>query len=208
MKLFLNVFLLIVSWNFFMMADITDNFDALEKEGRLLQRGEWHLKDGVAHVESSEEIYKKYNNHGPIIKWSEAFVDGVLEVDFKPTDVNRVVFTYNGDGHIFRITFAKLPEPGAKKVFVTTRMIAWAEKSSKQNKGTTIKPVNMPELSDLNKKWNHLKFSCIKGKGVLEMGDFVYEFEHEALKRKKTQIMVSIGLGTLSVKNMTFKEVD
>ena len=66
----------------------------------------------------------------------------------------------------------------------------------------------MCAFKEIFKKWNHLKFSCIKGKGVLEMGDFVYEFEHEALKRKKTQIMVSIGLGTLSVKNMTFKEVD
>ena len=146
---------------------LIDRFEAEATNTRLSERGDWKFADGIASCVSDPELYKKFSNHGPILKWPNQFKNATIECEIKAEDCGRVVFTINGDGHIFRITLAdERDEAPAGKSKVPTRLIAWAEKSSKQNKGDTLIPSGMPDLPSINGRWIPLRFE-IRGRGRL-----------------------------------------
>ncbi len=119
----------------------------------------------------------------------------------KAENCGRVVFTLNGDGHIFRVTLAdERPDAPAGKSKVPTRLIAWTTKSSKQNKGDSIKPERMPDLPAVNGKWVRMQLT-VKGKRAsLTIGDFRTEINHAALARDKNMVLLTFAHGKLSVR--------
>jgi hypothetical protein len=177
-------------------APIKDSF----ADGSLHEatRGKWTYAEKVASCTSDPELYKKFKNHGPIIRWSSEFVDGSTSFDFKPTDCQRLVFTFNGDGHIFRVILMDAQKTGRK---VTSRILAWAEKSSKTNKGTTINPEGLPNLPALDKKWTKLSIVVNDGSADLTLGDFKTTLKHPALKRAKNSITLSFASGKIDMRN-------
>ena len=183
-------------------GEFVDNFSKKELEGRLLQRGEWKIENNQAYCKSDPELYKKYNNHGPIIKWPGKFTDIDVEFEMKAVDCTRVVFTFNGKGHIFRVTLAEhLKQNKKKKIYVTNRVIAWKEQSSKQNKGDTIQPKGMPMIKDVNDKWVKFRLSVKGDKCELQIGDFKTEIKHDALKRDKNLVQITFAKGELYLRN-------
>lgn len=193
---------LLIAPPFVIAEEFVDDFRSAKLEGRFAERGEWKFETGIASCVSDPDLYKKYKNHGPILKWPCEFNDATIQFEMKATDCQRVVFTLNGDGHIFRTTLAdERPDAPAGTSGVPTRVIAWATKSSKQNKGDTIKPQNMPDLPAVNGKWVPVKLD-VKGKrAVLTIGEFQTEINHAALTRDKTMVMLTFAHGEVSVRN-------
>ena len=187
--------------------EFVDDFSNSKLEERQAERGAWQYENGIASCVADPELYKKFRNHGPILKWPREFSDATIEFEFKAIDCQRVVFTLNGEGHIFRVTLAdERPDAPAGASKVPTRLIAWDSKSSKQNKGDTIKPKGMPDLSMINQKWVPLKIVVRGNHAVLTIGNFQSEIDHAALARGKNMVMLTFAHGELAVRNfrMTF----
>ncbi len=181
--------------------EFVDDFRSDELEGRLAERGEWQFQNGIASCVADPDLYKQFKNHGPILKWPREFNDLAIEFEMKAIDCQRVVFTLNGDGHIFRVTLAdERPDAPAGKSKVPTRLIAWATKSSKQNKGDTIKPERMPDLPAVNGRWVRVQLNVKGRRATLTIGDFETEITHAALGRDKNMVMLTFAHGELSVR--------
>ena len=170
---------------------------------RRAARGQWTFANHEATCVADPEQFKEFNNHGPILTWPYQFTDGTVEMEIKPVDCQRVVFTLNGDGHVFRVTLADLREdaPGGTSR-VPNRLIAWATKSSKENKGDTIVPNGMPDLPAVNNQWVKLKLVIHGGTAKLNIGDFETELKHPALSREKTNVTITFAYGKMSVRNV------
>lgn len=186
-------------------GDFVDDFSTEKLEGRLAERGAWTFENNTARCVADPELYKKFSNHGPILKWPGEFQDGTVEFEMKVTNCQRVVFTLNGDGHVFRVTLAdETPDATAGKSKVPTRLIAWAEKSSKQNKGDTLKPDGLPDLPAVNNKWVKVRLAVSGNQGSLSIGNFSTQIEHAALARPKNTVMVTFAHGELAVRDYRF----
>ena len=184
---------------------LVDNFGDAKFKGRQAERGSWQFKDGFASCVADPVLYKKFKNHGPILKWPRKFEDAKIQFEMKAKDCQRVVFTLNGDGHIFRVTLAdERPDAPAGTSKVPTRLIAWATKSSKQNKGDTIKPKGMPDLTDVNDEWVTVKLDVKGTQAVLSIGEFQTEIRHAALAREKNMIMLTFAHGEIEVRKFSF----
>lgn len=186
----------------FAADQFVDNFNQPKLDGRLAERGEWQFRDGVASCLADPELYKKFKNHGPILKWPREFHDATVDFEMKATNCQRVVFTLNGEGHIFRVTLAdETPNAAAGKSKVPTRIIAWATQSSKQNKGDTIKPAGLPDLPAVNRKWVRVKLDVKGTHATLTIGDFQTKLKHAALGRDKNMVTLTFAQGEIAVRN-------
>ncbi len=186
---------------------IVDHFSDAKSGVRTAERGDWAFSNNTASCIADAQLYKKFKNHGPILKWpvTEEFTDGAVEFEMKAEDCQRVVFTFNGDGHIFRMTLAdQTQDSAAGPSKVPTRLIAWAEKSSKENKGETIKPQGLLDLPAINGKWTKVKISIQGQVADLTIGDFRYTLHHAALARNKNMTMLTFAHGKLSVRDFKF----
>ncbi|WP_250927394.1 hypothetical protein [Aporhodopirellula aestuarii] len=182
----------------------TDNFSSSHLDGRdeNYARGQWTYRDNVATAVCDPELYAKHKNHGPMLSWPVTFKEGQIEFEMKATDCQRVVFTLNGDGHVFRVTLADETDAcqaGASRV--PTRLIAWETKSSKQNKGDTIKPKGLPDLPAIQDQWVRLNLDIEGEHAKLSIGDFQTSLDHPALARDKSAITLTFAHGSLAVRN-------
>lgn len=185
--------------------EFVDDFADAEFKGRQAERGTWQFNDGVASCVSDPVLYKKFKNHGPILKWPHKFEDATIKFEIKATNCQRVVFTLNGDGHVFRVTLAdERPDAPAGTSKVPTRLIAWSTKSSKQNKGDTIQPKGMPDLSVINDQWVKVELDVKGTQGFLRIGEFQAEISHAALARDKNTVMLTFAHGAIAVRNFRF----
>lgn len=183
-------------------GEVRDDFSKSTFSGRFAERGDWEFKSRQATCVSDPKLYKEFKNHGPILKWPHEFREGTIEFEMRPQNCQRVVFTLNGDGHVFRVTLADETEhsvSGPSKV--PTRLIAWATKSSKQNKGDTIKPSEMPDLSLLNGQWVKVRLEIDGEQAVLRIGDFLAKIDHPALARDKSMVMITFAFGELAIRD-------
>lgn len=185
--------------------ELIDTFTSEKFETRTAERGDWSFRAGVASVVSDPVLYKKYANHGPILKWSVDCSQGETAFAMKPSDCQRVVFTLNDDGHVFRISLInpeKAMSPWQAKS--KSRMIAWAEKSSKENKGDSFQPKGFPMLGTLNNTWTTVRVSLQGETATITIGDFQAELTHPAMKREKKQITLSFASGRFQVRNFAY----
>jgi hypothetical protein len=186
--------------------DVIDTFTTETFETRAAERGDWSFHDGVASVVSDPVLYEKYANHGPILKWSVDCSQGETDFAMYPSGCQRVVFTLNGDGHVFRISLInpeKAMSPWQKKS--KSRMIAWAQKSSKTNKGESLQPQGFPSLETLDSKWTKVSVGIQGDTAVITIGKFQIEFQHEAMQREKSEITISFASGSLQVRDFEFR---
>ena len=188
-------------------GDVRDSLSTEKFENRAAERGNWSFQEGIASVFSDPELYKKYTNHGPILKWETNCSQGTTAFDMKSTDCQRVVFTLNGDGHIFRISLID-PEKAMNSFQKKSksRMIAWAEKSSKANKGESLQPEGFPSLGELNNKWTHISVAVRENTASITIGDFQTSITHKAMQRDKEEITISFASGSFQLRDFTFQE--
>lgn len=177
---------------------VEDSFSEAKLNDRALLRGDWKIENNIAFCKADPELYKKYNNHGPIIRYGKEFKDISVEFEMKAVDCQRVVFTLNGEGHVFRVC---IMENSTGKKYASSRIIAWATQSSKENKGETVQPDGFPNIADINSKWVKVKLDVKGNSGTLSIGDFTYKMEHDCLARDKKEVTLSFASGELSMRN-------
>jgi hypothetical protein len=170
-----------------------DDFSNPDLESRQALRGKWTFKDGTAHCVADPELYKKFDNHGPILRWPAEFTDGTLEFEFQPKNCQRVIITLNEKGHVFRMLFHDAQR---------TRFFGWIGQSSKTNKPKTIAKEGVPTINDLNGKWVKSKIVFRGNTADITYGDYQATLEHEAIGRKKGEFTISFADGEIAVRNV------
>lgn len=170
-----------------------DDFSNPKLKTRQALRGAWTFNDGVAHCVSDPELYKKFANHGPILRWPAEFTDGTIEFEFQPKDCQRVIITLNEQGHVFRMLFH---EPDRSRFF------GWIGKSSKTNKPKTVAKEGVPSIDQINGKWIKAKLQFKGDTATITYGDYSEELTHPSIGRKKGEFTISFASGELSVRNV------
>lgn len=170
-----------------------DDFSKTRLKSRQALRGDWKFNNGIASCVSDPELYEKFANHGPILRWPAEFTDGTLEFEFQPTDCERVIVTLNEKGHVFRMLFH---EPAKTKFF------GWIGQSSKTNKPKVVAKNGVPSISDLNGKWVKAKIVFNGNSADITYGDYTTKLKHESIGRKKGEFTISFASGKISVRNV------
>ena len=173
---------------------MTDEFSSSDHPTRQALRGEWVYQDGVAFCESDPELYKEFKNHGPILRWPCELTDGAMEFEVKSEGCQRLVITFNGDGHIFRITMRD--DEGS-------RVIGWVGKSSKENKGDLLTQIPPPKITAIDGQWIKVSLEMTEGGGRLQLGDYTADLDHESLARLKQEFTISFAAGSCTVRGVS-----
>jgi hypothetical protein len=167
---------------------ISDDFSKPELPFRSLGRGLWKVADGMTTCTQDDELYKKFKDHGPMITYRVPHKDANIKMAFRPDErVKNVVFTINGNsGHVFRI----VSSTAGTRAFV---FVGDDHKSS-------------PIATDLPKfivgDWNKYEVDVQGKKLKIKFGDYVKEFENDALDTAKVNVTIGFAFGTLSVKEV------
>ena len=171
---------------------LQDDFTAPKLEARRASRGDWKYADKVATCTQDDELYKKYQNHGPIIFYDLAYTDATIQFAFKADAATKsVVFTANGeDGHIFRVVF------GAKGASIR----AFPPEGKEEH--TSIAAGTEPELALKAGEWNQISVELRGSKATLKVGDFSKTYDHASYARSKTNLSVGFSFGTVNVKDV------
>jgi hypothetical protein len=170
-----------------------DDFSNPNLKSRQALRGEWTFKNGAARCVADPELYKKFKNHGPILRWPAEFTDGTLEFEFQPKNCQRVIITLNEKGHVFRMLFHDAQR---------TRFFGWIGQSSKTNKPKKIAKEGVPTINDLNGKWIKSKIVFHGNTADITYGDYKATLNHESIGRKKGEFTISFASGEIAVRNV------
>ena len=211
-------------------TSVQDAFTQDSHPQRVAVRGDWQFNDGVASCVADPDLYKKFKNHGPIIRYPIAYrgADGqrlLVEFEVKARDVSRLVITLNGDGHVYRIIMpgddskpspsesspsessgsAKSKAAKTNKVnrpSAATRVLAWAERSGLENRGDSQRPENLPTLTSIDDVWTPVRLVIEDGHSQLSIGNEQWKDAREALSREMTEFTISFAFGQLELRNL------
>ena len=172
---------------------LTDDFSDPNSKSRSALRGEWEFKSNVASCIADPELYKKFNNHGPILRWPVKMTDGTVSFEFQAFEVQRLVLTFNDEGHVFRASFR---DDGRSSIF------GWIGQSSKENKPKTIRKDGVPSIKTLNGKlWAVCEIKIEGDSAHFRMGDYTADLKHPSIARKKGEFTISFASGRFSIRN-------
>ncbi|MBX7122168.1 MAG: hypothetical protein K1X42_08555 [Opitutaceae bacterium] len=173
---------------------VEDKFTALNREHRDLSpsRGIWNIADGMATCTQDDALYKKNQDHGPVIWYDVAFTDGTVRFAYKPQKTKAFFFTLNNErGHVFRfvqndaglsVRGWPTPGPGAKPV-------------SYLPPGTKTPALRHGE-------WAQVELKFEGNRCVLSIGDFKQTLEHPAIAQTKNKLGLGFSFGALSVRDV------
>lgn len=168
---------------------LEDDFSKQSLPARRASRGEWAFKDNTATCTQDDALYKKHQNHGPIIFYDLGYQDATIRMSYKAEAAKSVVFTCNNDkGHVFR--------------FVASE------------KGTSIRafPADNPDHTSVELargpalklgEWTDIEVAITGSKVSLKIGkNFAQTVEHPGIAAAKTNLSIGFAFGTLSVKGV------
>lgn len=180
-------------------AAVRDDFSSAKHALRQALRGDWKFANNAAHCVSDPEDYKKYKNHGPILRWPCKFTDGTVEFEFKPKDCQRIVITLNEEGHVFRISLNDEQR---------TRIFGWVGRSSKTNKPKTIAKEGVPTAAALNGKWVKGRLAFQGDVAQVKIGDYSARLRHPSIGRRKGEFTISFALGECAFRKVWVTPAD
>lgn len=180
-------------------AGVADSFASAKHPSRQALRGDWKFVEGTASCVSDPELYKKFKNHGPILRWPVSFTDGVVEFSFRPQGCERIVITLNEDGHVFRIALSDEAR---------TRIFGWVGRSSKTNKPKTIAKAGVPTSGSLDGRWVKVRMKFAGSRAEMRIGDYTAELKHASIGRKKGEFTLSFAGGSLAMRDVRVVPAD
>lgn len=193
-KRYLILPLLLLFVNPLSAEEFKDDFSDAHLKNRQALRGDWEFSDNVASCKADPELYKKFNNHGPILRWPVEMTDGKVEFEFQTVDVQRLVITFNDKGHVFRIS---LKDDDNSSIF------GWIGQSSKENKPKRIAKDGVPSMKDLNGKlWAVFRMEVKGDQAKLRIGNYSAELKHPSIARKKGEFTISFASGEFRVRDL------
>lgn len=200
--LFLTAVLLILPNVGAAASEIVDDFSRADWNGRQALRGEWKFENNQASCVSDPELYKKYKNHGPILRWSptKPFKDGTIEMEFQPQKCQRLVITLNNKtGHVFRIA---LTDNKTTK----TRIFGWAHPSSEKDKpAETLAVKGVPTATEIDGQWVKLRLAIIGSEARVTIGKYSETLQHASIAREKGEFTISFASGECAVRKVSIK---
>lgn len=189
--------LLLLLTSFALAADaplLKDDFSAPKLETRRASRGDWKFADNTATCTQDDELYKKHKDHGPIIFYDLAYTDATIRFAFKPDATTKsVVFTNNGDGHVFRIVFSQ-----------TGASIRAFPPEEKDHKSIALGTESTLKLKP--GEWTNISVELRGPKATVKVGEFSKTYEHASIARAKTNLSVGFSFGTVSVKDFVVEK--
>lgn len=199
MKLNPIIFALILTAGSALGGGFSDDFTDPKLEIRRAARGEWTFADGQTTCVADPVLYKKYKDHGPILRYPVTFHDGTVEYEFQAKGCERIVFTLNNEeGHVVRFTIAdKL-----------SRIFGWPGPSH-DTKAETIAQDGVPVMPDIEGKWVKVKLEITGDKATFSVGDnYRAELQHVSLGRPKGEVTLGFAFGELSVRQFSVTAPD
>lgn len=175
-----------------------DDFDSKTQTSRAALRGDWQFEGNEGRCVSDPELYKKYKNHGPILRYPCEFSNGVIEFEIKPKDVQRFVFTLNEQGHVFRCCLADEKR---------TRIFGWSG-LSKETKAETIAKDKVPQISELDGKWTSVRIRIEGKKATVSIGNYRKTMTHACLSRAKKELTLSFASGEMAFRRLRVRPDD
>ncbi|TWU06357.1 hypothetical protein [Stieleria varia] len=173
--------------------ELRDDFSDPKMKGRAALRGDWKFENNSASCVADPELYKKYDNHGPILRWPVEMTDGTVEFEFQCSDVERLVLTFNKEGHVLRMGFNA---PGKSSIF------GWIGQSSKENKPKTIVKEGVPSMQDLNGRlWSVCKIAIKGDEADVMIGNYKTKIKHPSIAREKGEFTISFASGKFAVRD-------
>ena len=172
---------------------VMDDFLKPELPNRRLTRGEWRVADGIAACTQDEELFKKYNNHGPAIWYDQSFQDAVIRFELQPSqDCSQFVFTVNGEeGHVFRFVMN-----GSG-----TDVRAW----SADHKPKQVAKNGPPMVPNV---WTPVTVELVGSRACVHIGDkYQVAVDDASYLSPKTVVGVSFHHGALKLRNFELSEV-
>lgn len=172
----------------------TDPFTAEAKvPERRAMRGDWKIEDGVASVTQDDELYKKYKDHGPIIFYDLETDNATFRYSFKPDGCKAVVFTINGDGHVFR--------------FVTSERGTSVRAFPSEGEAKSISSGQEKDWSLADGEWTDVVVKVDGENVTITFGDNdPLTVTHETYANEKTNFSIGHSFGSLSVKDVVVEE--
>jgi hypothetical protein len=200
--LFLTAVLLILPSVRVAASDVVDDFSKSDWTGRQALRGEWKFENNQASCVSAPELYKKYKNHGPILRWSPAkpFTDGTVEMEFQPKKCQRIVITLNNKtGHVFRIALTD-------NKTTRTRIFGWAHPSSEKDKpAETLAVKGVPTATEIDGQWVKLRLAITGSEARVTIGKYSETLKHASIARDKGEFTISFASGECAVRKVSIK---
>jgi hypothetical protein len=170
-------------------ALLKDDFSDPSLKTRRAIRGGWKFANGVATCTQDDALYKKFQDHGPIIFYDLAHTDATVRFSFKAEGAKTFVFTANAEmGHVFRLVMSAA--------------------------GTSIRafPTDKPDVKSIalateklplkSGEWIPVQITLHGSKATVKTGDAPAKtYEHASLAQAKANLSVGFSFGTLSVKD-------
>ncbi len=182
--------------------DVVDNFSKSDWKGRQALRGDWKFENNQASCMSDPELYRKFKNHGPILRWSPAapFKDGTVEMEFQPKKCQRIVITLNNKtGHVFRVVLTD----NAK---TKTRIFGWAHPSKEKDKPSeTLAQKGVPTSKELDGQWVQFRLAISGSEARLQIGKFSETLQHASIAREKGEFTISFASGECAIRKVSIK---
>ncbi len=175
---------------------LEDDFSEAKREDRLAMRGAWTFEENTARCVADPELYKKFKDHGPILRWPVAMTGGTVSCEFQAKGCQRLVLTLNETGHVFRIILMDGANEKAR-----SRIIGWAG-SSKTTDPNSLAKETVPTLANLEDAWTKLSLSLEGNRAVVSIGDYTETLEHASIARPKGEFTISFASGELAVRNV------
>jgi hypothetical protein len=167
---------------------LKDDFSDPNLKARRALRGDWKFADGAATCTQDDALYKKHQDHGPILFYDLAHTDATVRFSFKADGAKTLVFTANGqNGHVFRFVMSATgtsirafpPDGKAKSIALATE--------------------KLPLKSG---QWTPVEVKLSGTKATVKIGDAPAKtYEHASLARPKTNLSVGFSFGTVSVRD-------
>lgn len=176
---------------------INDDFTE-EDYPRNAARGNWEIVDEVASVEQEEELYKKYQNHGPIMIYKVDHTDARAIVEFQPTDCKTVVFTMDAaeGGHAFRV---KLRTQGEGAGGPASTILTYGPKPDEGKAEMIVLSEDVPKLK--NGEWHRIEVTVRGAQATVTIGGQMIEVEHPRIAQTKKIAKLGFSFGKLSIRS-------
>lgn len=173
---------------------LKDDFSTPKLATRRASRGEWKFADNAATCTQDDELYKKNKDHGPILFYDLAYTDAAIRFAVKPDAANKaVVFTANGEGHVFRLVFS-----GAGMG------VRAFPPESKVHKSISLG--NEAAVKLKAGEWTNVSVELRGSKATVKVGEFTKTYEHASIARAKSNLSVGFSYGTVSVKDLAVEK--
>ncbi len=168
---------------------LKDDFSDATLKARRAMRGDWKFANGVATCTQDDALYKKFQDHGPIIFYDLAHTDATVRFSFKAEGAKTFVFTANGEkGHVFRFVMN-----------ATGTGIRAFPPEAKDHKSIALATEKLPLKSG---EWIPVEVRLRGAKATVKIGTGPAKtYEHASLARPKTNLSVGFSFGTLNVKD-------